>query len=97
MSSPKFQRNTIQYRLPQILLSRFLTNLREAADPYASGDTAVEHFSRFSAPGFRVPTSTIDRVIGNIGEPLEFRNQDDEDIADHLHDEQVESVVDTEA
>lgn len=97
MSPPKYQRNTIRHRLPQILLSRFLTNLREAAEPYASGDTAVEHFSRFSAPRFHVPTSTIDRVIGNIGEPLEFRNQDDDDIADHFNEEQAESVVDTEA
>lgn len=36
----------------------------------------MQHFSRFSVPGFRVPTSTIDRVVGNLGESLEFRDGD---------------------
>lgn len=62
------------------MLSRFLINLREVAEPTTSDDTAMQRFSRFSIPNFHVPTSTIDRVVGNLGEPLEFRDHDlDED------------------
>lgn len=50
----------------------------------------MQHFSRFSVPGFHVPTSTIDRVVGNLGESLEFRDEDlgDEDVIEHRVEDQ---------
>lgn len=78
-------------------MSRFLINLRDAAEPIASDDTAMQHFSRFSVPaGFRVPTSTIDRVVGNLGEPLEFRDDafDDEDATENRDEGQPIAVED---
>lgn len=66
-----------QCRIGPILISRFLINLREISDP--DNETALQDLSRFSAPGFRVPTTTIDRVIGNMGESLVFGNYGDED------------------
>lgn len=86
----------MRHRLPQLLLSRFLINLREAAEQNPSDDTAMQHFSRFSVPGFRVPTSTIDRVVGNLGESLEFRDHDleDEDDAEHHVESQRATVED---
>ena len=53
-------------RLQPILISRFLINLREAHQP--EGSTSAGHFSRFSAPNFRVPT--IASIVGDMGEPL---------------------------
>lgn len=67
-------------------MSRFLINLRQASEPL--NDTAMQNLSRFSVPaGFRVPT-TIDRVIGNMGESLEFCDYDNED-------EQIDQAVDS--
>lgn len=87
---------TIIPSLPQILVSRFLINLRGAAEHIASDDTAMQHFSRFSVPGFRVPTSTVDRVVGNLGEPLEFRDDafDDENTTEHRDEGQPIAVED---
>lgn len=46
-------------------MNRFLISLRSLDDP-GSMDTDAQHFSRFSAPRFRVPES----IFGNIGEEL---------------------------
>ncbi|KAJ3553409.1 hypothetical protein NM688_g3628 [Phlebia brevispora] len=51
--------------LPNIILSRFLINLRQVNAP-DSGSAA--HFSRFSPQNFRMPS--IPSIIGNLGEPL---------------------------
>lgn len=72
--------------LPNILLSRFIINLRHAGSP-AANSTANQHASRFSIPNLRMPT--MDEVVGNLGEPLDFveyRVEDDSDDAqiDHL-------------
>lgn len=85
MVSASNRLTVIMYSLSRILISRFLINLRNAAEPNRSNDTAMQHFSRFSVPGFRVPIGTIDRVVGNLGEPLEFRDEafDNEDAAEH--------------
>lgn len=55
--------------LPQLLLSRFIINLRQVDSP-GTNTSADQHPSRFSMPNFRVPT--MDEVVGNLGEPLEF-------------------------
>ncbi len=67
------------FSLPQLLLSRFIINLRDADSPttHLSDD---RHPSRFSIPNFRMPT--LDGVVGNLGEPLDFVEycvEDDED------------------
>ncbi|KAJ3557930.1 hypothetical protein NM688_g1208 [Phlebia brevispora] len=51
--------------LPNILISRFLINLRRVESP-AHSDTS--RFSHFSAPRFRVPT--LPEIIGKLGECL---------------------------
>ncbi|KAJ3553969.1 hypothetical protein NM688_g3346 [Phlebia brevispora] len=56
--------------LPNIILSRFLINLRQADQPDANG-AALSHFS---APNFRMPS-----IIGNLGETL---SDGDEDFTD---------------
>ena len=38
------------------------------------------HFSRFSAPGFRVPT--LDDVIGNLGESVEYDSSERSEVTD---------------
>ncbi|KAJ3558484.1 hypothetical protein NM688_g903 [Phlebia brevispora] len=65
--------------LPNVVLSRFLINLRQVEN----GETShMSHFSRFSAPSFRVPT--LPDIIGNLGEPLVNGDHDpiDEDAGD---------------
>ncbi len=65
-----------------IIISRFLINLREA-DGGTQGSTLMSdgaHFSRFSAPGFRVPT--LDDVIGNLGESVEYDSWEQSDMPD---------------
>lgn len=48
----------------------------------------MRHFSRFSDPGFRIPASTVDRIVGNLGESLEFRDHDlDDEVATEHYDE----------
>ncbi|KAJ3559717.1 hypothetical protein NM688_g175 [Phlebia brevispora] len=56
--------------LPNIILSRFLINLRQADRPDANS-AALSHFS---APNFRMPS-----IIGNLGETL---SDGDEDLSD---------------
>lgn len=74
MASPPNRLTIITRSLSEILISRFFINLQEAVEPNIN-DTEMQHFSRFSIPGFRVPTSTINRIVGNLGEPLEFRDE----------------------
>lgn len=66
------------------MISRFLINLRKAAEPQAN-ETAMEHFSRFSVPGFHIPT--IDSVVGDMGEPLDLDLGDEVDMS--AVDEQI--------
>lgn len=80
------------FRLGPILISRFLINLRQVASP--DSKTAMQNFSQFSVPGFRVPAS-IDRVVGNMGESLEFGNHDDEHgVVGHHEDSSPEEHLD---
>lgn len=55
-------------RLPNILISRFLINLRQVESPASQTISHFDDFDDFSAPGFRVPA--LPEVIGNLGEPL---------------------------
>ncbi|KAJ3547685.1 hypothetical protein NM688_g5375 [Phlebia brevispora] len=64
--------------LPNIILSRFLINIRQVNTPESGNAT---HFSRFSLPTLRMPSISI--IIGNLGEPL-ARNEDDIDNEDHV-------------
>ncbi|KAJ3557933.1 hypothetical protein NM688_g1205 [Phlebia brevispora] len=57
--------------LPNIVLSRFLINLREVESPAPS---SISRFSQFSAPSFRVPT--LGEILGNLGEPLANDGED---------------------
>ncbi|KAJ3554759.1 hypothetical protein NM688_g2940 [Phlebia brevispora] len=52
--------------LPNIVLSRFLINLRQVNSAEYSNNSI--HFSRFSVPNFHVPT--LPSIIGNLGEPM---------------------------
>ena len=65
------------YGQPNVLINRFILNLRQlnetANHPSNSGH---QHFSRFSAPSFRI-TQTGSGRLGNIGEPLEHGQIDD--------------------
>ncbi|KAJ3542644.1 hypothetical protein NM688_g5951 [Phlebia brevispora] len=62
--------------LPNIVLSRFLIQLRQVGAPASSN---VSRFSRFSAPDFHVPT--LPEFLGNLGAPLADVDaaQDDEE------------------
>ncbi|KAF7793521.1 hypothetical protein EIP86_004635 [Pleurotus ostreatoroseus] len=65
--------------LPEIALSRFIINLRQAAAP-SSIPSDNRHPSRFSIPNFRMPT--LDEVMDNLGEPMDFveyRIEDDDE------------------
>jgi hypothetical protein len=48
-------------------MNRFLINLRSLDHPSTSNSDA-QHFSRFSAPHFRLSAS----IIGSIGQPLDY-------------------------
>ena len=61
--------DNVYFRLGQVLLSRFIINLRQVDTPTTNASTN-QHRSRISSPNFRVPT--IDEVVGNLGEPLDF-------------------------
>lgn len=53
---------------PSALLNRFIINLRSLNTPGASqGSSGRQHWSRFTAPNFRIP----DSFLGNIGEDLQ--------------------------
>ncbi|KAJ3559722.1 hypothetical protein NM688_g173 [Phlebia brevispora] len=51
--------------LPNVILSRFLINLRQVN---TAGPSSVTHLSRFSVPRFHMPS--VPTIIGNLGEPL---------------------------
>lgn len=58
--------------MQQILISRFLTNLRQASEGPSAASGSYDHgASRFSH-NFRVPTSLAASIVGPAGEPLEF-------------------------
>lgn len=73
----------ISSSLPQLLLSRFIINLRQIDSP-GSDTSAHQHSSRFSVANFRMPN--MDDVVGNLGEPLDFdvehRLDDEDDVQD---------------
>ncbi len=52
-------------RLAPILISRFLLNLRQLGEL----ENETQFNSRFSIPGFRVPTSI--NIVGNMGADLD--------------------------
>ncbi|KAJ3552007.1 hypothetical protein NM688_g4385 [Phlebia brevispora] len=70
--------------LQPILISRFLINLRQLDAPTRSSSES-RHFSRFSIPNFRIPT--IESVVGNMGEPLDYGAND------HSDEEDMKAVV----
>ncbi|KAJ3522453.1 hypothetical protein NM688_g8871 [Phlebia brevispora] len=71
--------------LPNIIISRFLIDLRQinAAQP---SDTA--RFSRFSVPNFRVPS--LPSIIGNMGEPLAEGETDNPDEQEDINNDSYE-------
>ncbi|PSS30996.1 hypothetical protein PHLCEN_2v2465 [Hermanssonia centrifuga] len=54
------------FHLTPILISRFLLNLRQLGEP--ENETQSRFNSRFSVPGFRVPT--LESIVGNMGADL---------------------------
>ncbi|THG94811.1 hypothetical protein EW026_g6727 [Hermanssonia centrifuga] len=54
--------------LTPILISRFLLNLRQLGEP--ENETQSRFNSRFSIPGFRVPT--LESIVGNMGADLDY-------------------------
>ncbi|KAJ3557727.1 hypothetical protein NM688_g1318 [Phlebia brevispora] len=63
--------------LPNIVVSRFLINLRQS-DSSASSDTGTNQASGLvSTVGFRTPT--LRSIVGNLGEPLSGGDEDTED------------------
>ncbi|KAJ3520932.1 hypothetical protein NM688_g9089 [Phlebia brevispora] len=69
--------NDFVHILPNILLSRFLIDLRRVGAPNAS---SITYLSRFSVANFRVPS--IPSIIGNLGEPLADSEEDLDGIED---------------
>ncbi|KAJ3551492.1 hypothetical protein NM688_g4673 [Phlebia brevispora] len=63
--------------IPNIIISRFLINLRQL-DSLDVSEAA--HSSRFSAPNFRVPT--FPSILGNLGEPLAVGEDEGEELVD---------------
>lgn len=60
---------------PSVLMTRFMLNLRQLNEGDTSPtDTDAQHFSRFTAPHFRMPTD----LMGNIGELLHYNDSDQE-------------------
>ena len=70
-----------------ILLSRFIINLRQVGTS-ATIPSDNRHPSRFSIPNLRMPT--LDGVVGNFGEPLDFVEYRIEDDEDGEHDAAVQ-------
>ncbi|PSR75647.1 hypothetical protein PHLCEN_2v8938 [Hermanssonia centrifuga] len=60
---------TIVQTLTPILISRFLLNLRQLTDHANDTNSALVFNSRFTVPGFRVPT--LSDIVGNLGEDLD--------------------------
>ncbi|KAJ3535303.1 hypothetical protein NM688_g6998 [Phlebia brevispora] len=73
--------------LPNIMLSRFLVNLRHVN---AQESASAARFSRFSPPNFHMPS--IVSIIGNLGEPL-VDHEDDLDDDDHVIAEAYEDGI----
>lgn len=74
--------------LPHILLSRFIINLRRVVSPTPGPITFTDQGSiRLSTvASFRMPT--VDDIVGNIGEPLEFTEfyvEDDSEVSEHVY------------
>ncbi len=73
----------ISSSVPLVLLSRFIINLRQIDSP-GTDTSANQHQSRFSVLNLRMPT--MDDVVGNLGEPLDFdvehRLDDEDDVQD---------------
>ncbi|KAJ3554875.1 hypothetical protein NM688_g2883 [Phlebia brevispora] len=71
---PAFQEtdpvNAFAAILPNVIVCRFLINLRQVNSREASD---IARLSQFSAPNFRVPT--LPDIFGNLGEPLADSNQ----------------------
>ena len=69
---------------PSVLMNRFIINLRSINTAGSSqGSSARQHWSRFSAPNFRIP----DSFLGNIGEELQDGHHDSEPDAVRLNTE----------
>ncbi|KAJ3554684.1 hypothetical protein NM688_g2982 [Phlebia brevispora] len=62
--------------LPNIMISRFLINLRQVDSPVPS-NASESSSSNFSTLNFHVPSQP--RIIGNLGEPLVFIDADHDD------------------
>ncbi|KAJ3551468.1 hypothetical protein NM688_g4687 [Phlebia brevispora] len=83
----------INIMLPNIMLSRFLINLRriESSEP-----SSAARFSRFSPVNFLIPS--ISSVIGNLGEPLadgEEGVDDGEDIDIETYEDGSHAIFDS--
>ncbi|PSS30997.1 hypothetical protein PHLCEN_2v2466 [Hermanssonia centrifuga] len=74
--------------LTPILFSRFLLNLRQLGEPASENETHSRFNSRFSIPGFRVPT--LESVVGNMGAELDHGPTEEVDD----HDEGGEADLD---
>ncbi len=79
-----------------ILISRFLLNLRQLGAP--QNETQSRFNSRFSIPGFRVPT--LESIVGNMGADLDHGpgkepgvDEETEDVDDHVDGCNVEVAV----
>ncbi|PSR75261.1 hypothetical protein PHLCEN_2v9227 [Hermanssonia centrifuga] len=80
-------------RVEPILISRFLLNLRQVGvevDPVNSTQDAST--SRFSGPGFRVPTLESILMVGNMGEDLDHGPAELEDTETTDVDEGVDPL-----
>ena len=79
-ASPPTWLTVITHSLSQIFLSRFFINLQEASEPNTGDDSAM-------------PSSIIDRVVGNLGESLVFRDEDLGDEVDTEHHDDESHLV----
>ncbi len=69
--------------LEPILISRFLLNLRQVGVEVDSvNNTQDASTSRFSVPGFRIPTLESILMVGNMGEDLDHSPAEREDSPD---------------
>ncbi|KAJ3553607.1 hypothetical protein NM688_g3520 [Phlebia brevispora] len=82
------QYGTLFFILPNVILSRFLLNLRQIDAPEVGSSPG--HVSRFSVPNFRMPT--VPSIIGNLGEPLAYA-EELEGIVDAEHADSEASEV----
>lgn len=87
--------NTSTSSLPNVLLSRFIINLRQVDSP-DTDTSADQHTSHLSILNFRMPT--MGDIVGNLGEPLDFaveyRLDDENDTS--TQDESADSIQDAE-